>query len=59
MMLSARPDVVEEYLVTVVRAHAQRDLAQILRAAWPEAENHHHAVIKADAPARWFTPCGE
>jgi len=30
-----------------VRAHARRDLAQILRMAWSEAENHHHAVIKS------------
>jgi hypothetical protein len=33
-----------------VRAHARRDLALILRAAGPEAENHHHAVIEAEAP---------
>jgi hypothetical protein len=45
-----RPDVVEEYLVMAVRAHARRDLALILRAAWPEAENHHHEVIETAAP---------
>ena len=33
-----------------VRAHPRRDLALILRTAWPEAENHHHAVIQAEAP---------
>ena len=33
-----RPDVVEEYLVMAVRAHARRDLALILRTAWAEAE---------------------
>ena len=40
-----RPDVVEEHLVMTVRAHVRRDLAHILRVAWPEAKNHHHAVI--------------
>ncbi len=33
-----------------VRAHARRDLALILRTAWPEAENHHHTVTQAEAP---------
>jgi hypothetical protein len=46
----------EEHLVVTVRAHARRDLAQILRIAWPEAENHHHAVIQAEAPAQRFIP---
>jgi hypothetical protein len=39
-----RPDVVKEYLVMAVGAHARRDLALILRTARPEAENHHHAA---------------
>jgi hypothetical protein len=39
----------EEHLVMTVRAHARRDLALILRTAWPEAENHHHAVIETEA----------
>ena len=52
-----RPDVVEDYLVMTIRAHARRDLAVILRSAWPEAENHHHEVIEAAAPAPRFTPC--
>ena len=43
-----RPDVVEEHLVMTVRAHARRDLALILRTAWPEAEDHDHAVIQAE-----------
>ena len=51
-----RPDVVEEHLVMTVRAHALHDLAQIIRAACPEAENHHHAVIEARAPAQRFIP---
>jgi hypothetical protein len=39
-----------------VRAHARRDLAQILWFAWPGAENHHHVVIQADVPAQRFIP---
>jgi hypothetical protein len=39
-----------------VRAHTRRDLAQILRMAWPEAKNHHHAVIKAESPAQRLIP---
>ena len=46
-----RTDVVEEHLVMAVRAYARRDLALILRMTWPEAENHHHAVIKAGSTA--------
>jgi hypothetical protein len=48
--------VVEEHLVMTVRAHARRDLALILRMAWPEAENHHHAVIEAQSPAERLIP---
>jgi hypothetical protein len=51
-----RSDVVEEHLVMTVRAHARRDLAQILRMAWPEAENHRHSVIQAEGPVPWFIP---
>ena len=50
-----RPDVVEEHLVMTVRAHAGRDLAQIVGMAWPEAENHHTA-IQAEVPAQRFIP---
>ena len=39
-----------------VRAHARRDLALIFRTAWPEAENHHHAVSEADAPRAGVHP---
>jgi hypothetical protein len=37
---------VKEHLVMTVRADARGDLTQIIRVAWPEAENHH-ATIKA------------
>jgi hypothetical protein len=40
-----------------VRAHARCDLALVLRTAWPEPENHHHAAIEAEAPVPRFTPC--
>jgi hypothetical protein len=52
-----RPNVVEEHLVMTVRAHARCDLALVLRTAWPEPENHHHAAIETEAPAPRFTPC--
>ena len=51
-----RPDVVEEHLVMAVRAHARRHLALILRTAWPEAENHHHAVIETEASSASVHP---
>src|SRR5689334_2212030 len=47
-----RPDVMEEHLVMAVRAYARRDLALILRAACPEAEDHHHAAgVPCQEPA--------
>ena len=52
-----RPNVMEEYLVMTVRAHARCDLTLVIRTTWPEPENHHHAVIEAEAPAPRFTPC--
>jgi hypothetical protein len=39
-----------------VRAHARRDLAQILRVAWSGSENQYHAVIQAGVPAQRFIP---
>jgi hypothetical protein len=46
---------VKEHLVMTVRADTRGDLTQIIRVAWPEAENHH-ATIKAGAAARRFIP---
>src|SRR4029077_5216637 len=42
--LLLRPHVVEEHLVVTVRADGRRDLAQVLRSARSEAENHHAAI---------------
>ena len=39
-----------------VRAHARRDLALIFRTACPKTEDHHHAVIEAEAPGAAVHP---
>jgi len=45
----------KKYLIVTVRAHAGRDLAEILLLTRPEAENHHHEVIAAMASAPQLT----
>jgi hypothetical protein len=45
----------KKYLIVTVRAHAGRDLAEILLFTRPEAENHHHELITAMAPPPQLT----
>jgi hypothetical protein len=50
-----QPNVVAEDLVVTVRAYTRRDLAEVIRPARPEAENHPHAAIEALARTRRIT----
>ena len=52
-----RPDVAEEHLVMTVRAHARRDLAMILRTAWPKPEITTTRSLKPKLTAPRFTSC--